>query len=213
MIDYQSIQDMLHSPSILNNKDRVALPLRIKYKQITRDSVTKQPVPTMPEAQPTLNATHLGHLLETQRQEFQDGEPWNHLMGLLGLKQHNLSRVKKIVAFACGSLAQSHLDVSSFERSLTQHALLLALRQLLATLGPQQRPMPCFVQDPSYTDVDRQVLADHGIVVLEDPDGFLEVDETALIVSVAATVPIKQIVTDIARPVAMIWGQLRSNDL
>ena len=50
-------------------------------------------------------------------------------------------------------------------RSLTQHVLVLALRDLLATLRSERRPIPCFVQDPTYTAEDQQLLAEAGVAV------------------------------------------------
>ncbi|CAK7202955.1 hypothetical protein SEUCBS139899_005682 [Sporothrix eucalyptigena] len=66
----------------------------------------------------------------------------------------------------------------------------------------------CFAQDPAYDAADRTVLAMEGISVLEDPYGFLAVDETSVVISVAPSVPVRQIVADIARPAAMIWGRI-----
>lgn len=66
----------------------------------------------------------------------------------------------------------------------------------------------CFAQDPAYDAADRTVLAMEGISVLEDPYGFLAVDETTVVISVAPSVPVRQIVADIARPAAMIWGRI-----
>ncbi|CAK7217231.1 hypothetical protein SBRCBS47491_003094 [Sporothrix bragantina] len=66
----------------------------------------------------------------------------------------------------------------------------------------------CFAQDPAYDAADRAVLAMEGISVLEDPYGFLAVDETSVVISVAPSVPVRQIVADIARPTAMIWGRI-----
>ena len=66
----------------------------------------------------------------------------------------------------------------------------------------------CYAQDPAYDAADRAVLAMEGITVLEDPHGFLAVDETSMVISVAPSVPVRQIVADIARPAAMIWGRI-----
>lgn len=73
---------------------------------------------------------------------------------------------------------------------------------------PQPFTIDCFAQDPAYDAADRTVLAMEGISVLEDPYGFLAVDETTVVISVAPSVPVRQIVTDIARPAAMIWGRI-----
>ncbi|CAK7218523.1 hypothetical protein SCUCBS95973_003517 [Sporothrix curviconia] len=79
-----------------------------------------------------------------------------------------------------------------------------------ATNRKTARPITvdCFAQDPAYDAADRAVLAMEGISVLEDPYGFLAVDETSVVISVAPSVPVRQIVADIARPAAMIWGRI-----
>ena len=206
IIEYQPIQALINPPSIGNDQSRTALPLRIKYRKFIRNIVTKQPVLTALAAQTPLSVADLGHALEARRREFHDSGHWDHLMRLFELKQHSLSRVEKIVAFACGSMAKGIGTDPS--RSLTQHVLVLALRDLLATLRSERRPIPCFVQDPTYTAEDQQLLASQAVAVHEDPDGFLEVDETTLTVSFCASAPVKQIIADLVRPAAMIWDNL-----
>jgi hypothetical protein len=44
-----------------------------------------------------------------------------------------------------------------------------------------------------------------GVRILEDPHGFLDVDNRSMVVSIAASVPVKQIVLDICRPAGIIW--------
>ncbi|KAL1902239.1 hypothetical protein Sste5346_001215 [Sporothrix stenoceras] len=84
----------------------------------------------------------------------------------------------------------------------------LATKESTKTKTPQPFTIDCFAQDPAYDAADRAVLAMEGISVLEDPYGFLAVDETTVVISVAPSVPVRQIVTDIARPAAMIWGRI-----
>ncbi|EFX01332.1 hypothetical protein CMQ_6274 [Grosmannia clavigera kw1407] len=107
--------------------------------------------------------------------------------------------VRKIVAFACGSIA----DASPREigRHAVQHAMLLTVRDFL-----QDFQQSC--TDPAYDDADIATLTEHGITVIEDPHGFLAVDESAIVIAVAPSVPVRQIVADLARPAAMIWTRL-----
>ncbi|KAL4930382.1 SRR1 family protein [Aspergillus undulatus] len=64
----------------------------------------------------------------------------------------------------------------------------------------------CYAQDPAYNDVDMTLLRSIGIEPLDDPKGFLEIDEHTLVFSVSPNVPVKQIVADVAWPGAMIWN-------
>ncbi|OAA65302.1 hypothetical protein SPI_02089 [Niveomyces insectorum RCEF 264] len=138
--------------------------------------------------------------------------------------------VHKVVAFACSSMTDEREGGSA--RHAVQHALVLTVRDVLARLQASgivgggggktcddQKDEPirtvqvdCFAQDPAYGAADVAVLAEHGIIVLDDPDGFLAVDETTVVVAVAPSVPVRQIVADLARPVAMIWGRIVVDD-
>ncbi|KIH93036.1 hypothetical protein SPBR_02633 [Sporothrix brasiliensis 5110] len=84
----------------------------------------------------------------------------------------------------------------------------IAVKAATTREAPQPVAVDCFAQDPAYDAADRAVLAMEGVSVLEDPYGFLAVDETTVVISVAPSVPVRQIVTDIARPAAMIWGRI-----
>ncbi len=60
-----------------------------------------------------------------------------------------------------------------------------------------------------YEDVDRTVLGELGMTVLDHPRGFLEVDEATVVFSQAPLVAVRQIVADIARPAVMVWDKVR----
>jgi hypothetical protein len=59
-----------------------------------------------------------------------------------------------------------------------------------------------------YEDVDREVLGELGMTVLDNPRGFLEVDESTVVFAQAPGVAVRQIVADIARPAVMIWDRV-----
>jgi hypothetical protein len=115
-----------------------------------------------------------------------------------------LPRVAKVVAFACHS--PSRADAAG--RVAMEHALVLSIRDFFAQQNPTTT-VPCYAQDPVYQDVDREVLAELGMTVLDNPRGFLEVDESAAVFSLAPDVAVRQIVTDIAKPALMIWDKVR----
>jgi hypothetical protein len=87
------------------------------------------------------------------------------------------------------------------------------LREIIAQkYESKPEDIPCYVQDPIYTDTDRLMLDKHGVKTLDDPDGFLEVDNSSLVISCGSNAPVKQIVSDIAYPAAIIWDTMQSND-
>ncbi|KAH7133816.1 hypothetical protein EDB81DRAFT_859313 [Dactylonectria macrodidyma] len=112
--------------------------------------------------------------------------------------------ITKVVCFALGSL----VPIGDWpERSYTQHAAALTMVDVLkARTGCD---IQCYAQEPIYTDICRKILGSHGIKVLDGVKGFLEVDETTLVFSVSPNIPVKQIITDLARPAIMVWNRVR----
>ncbi|KAL4790171.1 hypothetical protein BDV19DRAFT_382527 [Aspergillus venezuelensis] len=71
---------------------------------------------------------------------------------------------------------------------------------------PDFSGIKCYAQDPAYTEVDISLLRALGIDPLDDPKGFLEIDDETLVFSVSPNVPVKQIVADVAWPGVMVWN-------
>ena len=90
---------------------------------------------------------------------------------------------------------------------VTEHALVLSIRDFFARRDPTTT-VRCYAQDPVYGDVNREVLGELGMTVLDNPRGFLEVDESTAVYSLAPEVAVRQIVADIARPALMIWDRV-----
>lgn len=116
--------------------------------------------------------------------------------------------MRKIVGFGLGPLVIDDCDPSDGpdpSPSLTQYALLLSLRDLIGgTCGAGK--ICCYAQQHhDLSDAAIRTLEDAGITVLRDPHGFLEVDDETVVVSINPDVPVRQIVADIARPVALVW--------
>ncbi|OAL68668.1 hypothetical protein A7C99_0039 [Trichophyton rubrum] len=55
------------------------------------------------------------------------------------------------------------------------------------------------------TSVDSKVLGEAGITIVADLEGFLQVDDAAVVVSLYPNAPVKQVVADISRPAVIIW--------
>jgi len=95
-------------------------------------------------------------------------------------------------------------------RCFAQHAAVVDVAAALAPGGDGR--VRVLAQDPAYCEADVALLAELGIQVVEDPQGFLELDDRTFVVSVACNVPQKQIVADLARPVAMLWNEVEEED-
>lgn len=116
------------------------------------------------------------------------------------------------MGFACGSLKYG---LGDWPQPTYQHILLINLR---AHLLERQTPdnafdIPIYVQDPAYTSLDRSILLEHKIEILDDPDGFLAVDDSTFVLSFAPNVAVKQVITEIAKPAAIIWDRGREDRL
>lgn len=149
--------------------------------------------------------------LEEVRRSFEHGvRIWQtskvckHVETTLRTIQPNGS-VSRIVAFGNGKVS-----IEDSQRSTLQHALILTISDVLQSLQAGSGiKIRCFAQDPAYTKTDKQVLQEAGITVLEDPRAFLEVSDESMVLSFAPDIPVRQIVTDLARPAIIICDKVK----
>ncbi|KAF1964089.1 hypothetical protein BU23DRAFT_370860, partial [Bimuria novae-zelandiae CBS 107.79] len=124
---------------------------------------------------------------------------------------------RKVVGLGLGTMGYS--DEGS-RRAAYQHALLLTLQEVLwekekksiVECSGQSGGGIIYAQDPGYTPVDELILGEHGITVVGNPKGFLEVDDWTAVVSCAPSVPVKQIIADLAQPGIMIVDRICEED-
>jgi hypothetical protein len=163
--------------------------------------MTKTPIPKPPSR----SQDEVEQFFRLNRHAWEASEQCGQLQSII-LKT-TLPHVKKIVAFACGEMA--YYDKGAWiSRSAYQHALIITLRNILGELQGSVNNIECYAQEPSYTDVDREVLKRSGITVLDDPQGFLEVDDSTVVLSFAPNIPVRQIIADIAQPAMMVWNKI-----
>ena len=189
--------------------ERAFLSMVIEAVTIPVRSVTGEPV----FLYPINTAAETRAILQRQKVKWDASEACQHLVATFGKLAHteSLPRVDKVVAFACGNPS----DVERAEESAREHAMVLSLRDFFVCREKQQEEdqttetgVRCYMQDPVYRDVDREVLRELGVTVLDHPRGFLEVDDSTVVVSGSPEAPIRQIVCDIARPAVMIWNKV-----
>ncbi len=118
----------------------------------------------------------------------------------------------KVVTLACSTVSWAG-DMAS--HGIAQHALALTIRDWLAARQPEveRREIKCYAQDPIYTPVDEQALAEAGIIAVDDPRAFLHVDEASAVISFSPNIPVRRIVADLARPALIIWNKVEKEDL
>ena len=171
-----------------------------------RNKLTKQII-TSPSYQPR---EEIENWFKTLRCEWEASKSCRQLHSLF-TSISIPSQISKIVGFACGTLLSSCQEQAA-DRVVFQHALILTLRDIVTNKQVESDPIRCHAQDPAYTEIDNSVLEGHGITVLKDPKGFLEVDDSTVVVSCAAAIPVKQIVSDLARPAVIVWDRVSEDE-
>lgn len=181
--------------------------LQIEYVMRERNKATKEEVLSFPG----LPHEQVSQHLRNAQQEWEASEACKQLRSTLQ-SVTQASEVRKIVAFALSTIAIDEKG-RSIDRSLFQHALVLTLHDVFAKAErSDESSLHCYAQDPLYTDIDQSVLNENGITILNDPEGFLQVDENSVVVSCCSNVPVKQIVCDLARPAVIIWDRILDED-
>ncbi|KAI0858398.1 hypothetical protein F4860DRAFT_317585 [Xylaria cubensis] len=107
--------------------------------------------------------------------------------------------VTKVIGLGLGPLV---IKSRVFERCVFQHALISVIRQKFSISSS------AYVQDPAYTQRDRNILHSAKLTILEDPQGLLELDEYSILVTINPNIPVWDIVADICRPGIIIWNNL-----
>lgn len=128
--------------------------------------------------------------------------------------------INKVVGFALGAPSRMYPaslypeDPDENSRSAYQHACLLTLGELLRQAPPGVAPdFKCLAQDPVYSETDEKALQALGIQIIDSPEGFLEVDDNSVVMTVAPDLPVKQIVLELAKPAIIIWNDPRDHEL
>lgn len=202
-LDYRSIQSLtskMHNyvPRFAYCSIQITGFLKLRNKHTKK--LLEETVPA-----PTFDDIH--ELIQAIRKNWETSTAYQQLKSTL---KSLTTPCDKIVALACGTMSTGDRHAS---RCAYQHALILSLRDALLerkkdlhTVSPEEKFI-CYAQDPAYTDVDCSVLAAHGITFIHDPKGFLEIDSSSAVISIAPDVPVRQIVAELAQPAMMIWSK------
>ncbi|KAK2754820.1 hypothetical protein FQN54_006713 [Arachnomyces sp. PD_36] len=105
-------------------------------------------------------------------------------------------------------------ETSGLERVMIHHAIALTMADVVRS-SPNSGGMGVrlLTQDPQYSDETKHMLRDAGFEVLGDhgAGGFAEVDDTSIVFSAYTKAPVREIITDFARPAVIIINK-RSSD-
>ncbi|KAK4182845.1 hypothetical protein QBC35DRAFT_509213 [Podospora australis] len=210
-ITYTTINQLLWPDNItsgVHGDDMPYFPMSISYRLKYRHSQTKAEVivTEVMEDSPMfvrMPLLHARQAFEHQRLQFRNSPQAAEVRSVLD-SYAEFPTVKKIVAFACGSLLWDAEALGGATHSLPQHALALFVRDYFSE--KQGGAVQCFAQEPDYQDADCEILEEVGVTVLEDPWGFIEVDDETVVLAFSPDVPVRQIVADLARPGLMFWN-------
>ena len=138
--------------------------------------------------------------LREAREHFEESGLFRRIK--LDLVGRGHSRVRKIIGFACGEFDRPSEVYSTME----QMGFFLALSKFL----DRQRRFPqiaCFVQDDSFSGSVgwTRALAQFRVTVINEPQAFLELDQSTAVIAFNPTVPVHEITEDLARPAMMFW--------
>ncbi|KAK4445216.1 hypothetical protein QBC34DRAFT_497663 [Podospora aff. communis PSN243] len=173
--------------------------LRVAYIPFLQNSQTKAILKSAPNG----NARHwdldeLQQLFEKSVDSCQKCSPvFTTVKEILG--NMKLEGVRKVVMFGGSTMEKTHMQAEVFN----QHRLLLFVAECL--LEANRHDIKIFAQDPVYGSRDKELLAANGITVLDDPRGLLEVDKTCIVIEMGTSI-MAGVISDIARPAAMIWS-------
>ncbi|KAJ4292217.1 hypothetical protein N0V88_005848 [Collariella sp. IMI 366227] len=221
LLDYHGIESLLWSTRQSYEPVMTAcLPVELMHQTETRDAQTGLPV----VSRPLPDVETLRAQFQAEQLYWEGSKCFAKLKIMFDVDQGGVripQGTNKVVAFACSTMTwpekaddengegSEEVEGKGRDPPMAQHVLMLAMRELVQgaaeEAGKKSLEVKCYAQDPMYTPVDKQVLGEVGITVLDDPRGFLEVDDNSVVISISPNIPVKQIVADIARPAVVIW--------
>jgi hypothetical protein len=142
----------------------------------------------------------------------------------------NAKKITRIVCFGLGNLTSKPLDWwriqndsrskdewesenSVVEAALIQHAIALTMVAVIRSCAEaRDMGLRLLTQDPDYSNETKDMLQKMGFEVIGEygAGGFAELDENSVVFSAFTKAPVKQIITDLTRPAAIICNRSTS---
>ncbi|KAI1293073.1 hypothetical protein F5Y03DRAFT_388075 [Xylaria venustula] len=152
---------------------------------------------------------------------------WNGSVTCEALTSH----VTKIICFGLGDInfklpdwrraeneskqkCQQEPETSEVEGALIHYAIALTLADIARSCNKNgEIGVRLLTQDPDYTDESKNILREIGFEVTGEygAGGFAGVDDKTVVFSAFAAAPVKQIIADLARQVAVIYPEITSD--
>jgi hypothetical protein len=189
---HRSIQELTSiTERVLFTPAIASCSLHVYQNSSYRNKLTKE-VDDSEQPGPCFNKNMVKDIFNTTLDEWEKSKQCEDLLQVL--QSTDLSNVKQIVAFACGSMKIDLKMERLARRSMYQHGLLLTIRKFLKEKQSHGNPLgiSTWVQDPAYCVIDTSILTESGVSTLDNPNGFLKVDDSTMVLSFAPDVTIKQ---------------------
>ncbi|KAI1373815.1 hypothetical protein F4677DRAFT_428344 [Hypoxylon crocopeplum] len=139
----------------------------------------------------------------------------------------NAKKVTKIVCFGLGDMnfkppdwwriendskpeSEREPETSVVEGAFIHHAIALTMADITRSCARTgDTGIRLLTQDPDYSDETKNMLRKIGFEVVGEygAGGFAELDDESVVISAFAAAPVKQIIADLARPVAIICAE------
>ncbi|KAI1174781.1 hypothetical protein F4777DRAFT_579674 [Nemania sp. FL0916] len=138
----------------------------------------------------------------------------------------NSRKVTKVVCFGLGDMnaklpdwwmEQNHSrpehertsEMSEIEGPLIHHAIAMTMAEIVRSCAKTEdggSAVRLLTQDPAYSDETKDLVRQIGFEVVGEhgAGGFAELDDESVVFSPFAAAPVRQIIADLARPVAII---------
>lgn len=211
-IDYQALHMLTKYPEPIIKVPLAYCSVRIAHEAVLREKKTGK-ILTGNDATPESSKRDAKRFFEQNLRTWNEGQQSRSFVSILKSRQDYFKNggVSNIISFGSGTFT-GKVNSNWKNRASFQHASLLTLREFLREALGDTDDTQILAQDPAYTQVDKDILKEQGITTVDDPDGFLELDNRSIVFSCAPTAPIKQIVMDLCRPLVLISDTVVSKD-
>ncbi|KAI0190762.1 hypothetical protein EV127DRAFT_481001 [Xylaria flabelliformis] len=202
VIRYYSIKDLTcfkHPDIELFDLQSAYLPMRICSIVRILYNIDKNPLYTKPPAPPEEDLS----TYQTIEKQWKTSEHYTQIHEMLAKIEIPFT-LTKIIAVALGPLV---VNSQVLQGRVFQHSLVIALYSTLVRRGTLSVSSKPYIQDPAYTQRDRDILCSAKFIVLDDPQAWLEINESSVLVCINADIPVRDIVADIGRPALIIWDR------
>lgn len=174
-------------------------PLQIDHEMLLRDTYTNEAI--LPS---TKDRREVNDQLKANLKSWKASPAHRQLESILSASATKHA-ITKVIGIGCGSMASDDLPGWG-NGPYEQHALIRSVRDWAA--DKQSQDVACYAQDPVYTGVDKAVLEESGIQVIDDPRAWLEVDDSSVVFSSYPDIAVREMIADLARPAVLICNRV-----